>query len=456
MSGHDFAKEEGTLAFHRDLFLEQSQEAGFLYEQRQLRLLEGHASWRSLSGLEARLDARLDALVVGHELALRVCAERAVEGDVGEVFVAMSVVCRHAHAPAMARILNSLDLADEARLVAARQALCWALPPAWEAFVERALQTGSAPLIALLAPVCGHRQLKLGPALLQAWQAHPTVSASSMDALGRLRVTEARPLMRKAMTEGDAGSRMAALLALLRLGDREALGAAVTDAKTQAWPRLALGLAGPPEALQTLLQLAASGQADAVVLHGLGLLGDPVAFDVLCAHLTHPEHAEAAATALQWMTGATLLDSTFDPEPVDEDTLVGDELQAWRERGEAPVRADGRPFGEQTLSGSKDPVRWKAWMTEQAERWVPGRRYRLGRPVDPAVLVDALVHDDSDILLRHYTGIELAVRCESPMPFDVDMPVSMQTQALAQLRAWAAGRAGAFQPGGWYFAGLPQ
>ena len=451
----DFMREPGTVAFHRELFIEQSQEGGFLYEQRVARLVEGEQSWLSLQPLEDRLAARIDALVAGQELGLRVCAQRVQDGDPGEVFMGLSVACQHAHAPAMARILNAVDLEAADRMAAARDALCWHWPAAWEGFIERALQGGTAQLVALLAPVCGRRQLPLGPTLLRAWQAHPGLSLPMLDALGHLRVREALPWMRRALTAPTPDLQAAGMLALLRLGDDSPLQCDAQQVAALSWSHPLLGLAGAPSHALALLAVARAGQATASTLHALGLLGDPVAFDVLCDHLGHPELGAAAALALRWMTGADLADTRFVPEAVDEDALLPDELRAWREGGQPPQHADGRPYGEQHRAWSRHPDRWRSWRAEHSAGMVEGQRQRFGQPVTPTVLVDTLMRPDADLLLRHYTAMELSLRHGLSHPFDVGLPVSEQWRQLTALKTWAA-TACPLPPGAWCFDGRAQ
>ncbi len=75
-------------SFRSKLYLEHLEEASFLFDQRiNLRRISLHP-WEDLAELEERLEAHIDALVVGGALATEVCRVRWREGDEG------GTVCR--------------------------------------------------------------------------------------------------------------------------------------------------------------------------------------------------------------------------------------------------------------------------------------------------------------------------------------------------------------------------
>src|SRR5688572_29586831 len=80
--------------FYARLYLEHLSEASFLYEQRLALLDDPELTWPELDDFEQRLEAHIDALVLGEDLALDLCRQRAVEGDVGECHTALRVVSR--------------------------------------------------------------------------------------------------------------------------------------------------------------------------------------------------------------------------------------------------------------------------------------------------------------------------------------------------------------------------
>jgi len=447
------ARSPHTLAFHRGIFEEHLDEAAFLYELHLSRAGNPACGWRELADIEERLELRIDALTVGRGLAQEVCAQRVAAGTPAEVFAALCVSCRLGNAASTAEILQNLDPGDEAQLQAAKRALCLELPAHWHGFVEKTVSQRGDATAALLTAVGAHLRLPLGPALLGVLRAGQPASLPVVEALGRLQVREAKPELERCLSE--PGLRAPALLALCRIGAHEALRLSYGAARTEAWPRIAIGLAGDRQGLAALLSVARAGDADASCLHALGLLGDPSALEALCAYLSHPELAEPAAMALQWMTGADLLEEVFVPEPIDEDALTASELHAWRQHGQAPHRPDGRPEGETVHRLSQSPPHWQTWLAKHGPSLNPQWRYRHGQPASPAVLLERLVDARSHLLVRHFASLELSIRYGCRLPFHPEAPVAEQVRNLQALSDWVHVEAGRFIPGQWYFDGWP-
>ena len=183
-------------------------------------------------------------------------------------------------------------------------------------------------------------------------------------AVGRLGDQNARrPLVQHYLRHEDTTVRSAAALALLRLGEPEALSYCMQCALKQPWPYLALGLAGGRSAVTTLLGVAATDQADATCLIALGLLGDIAAVAMLLTCLANPDLAEPAAKALYLLTAAPLQEEVFVPEPVDEDELFDEEKKKLK-AGEPLTTAGGRPPGTTVVRLSQNPRQWQDWWDE--------------------------------------------------------------------------------------------
>src|SRR5690242_18250974 len=113
------------------MYKEHLEDASFLYSQ--VKALRGDAElpWTRLADFEERLEAHLDALMIGGLRALEVCERRAKEGDAGELFAAVSVFCRHADARLLSETWRTLDYDDGAKTRAVTDALKYELPEAW-------------------------------------------------------------------------------------------------------------------------------------------------------------------------------------------------------------------------------------------------------------------------------------------------------------------------------------
>src|SRR5688572_19169478 len=109
--------------FQIDLYEEHLDEAGFLWEQARAVRRQPDLPWTHAAQFEERLEAHLDAIVIGGDLALEVCRRRAVEGEPGELFAALCVVCRHGHTAMFAPLLRSVDYTQPERTQAVIDAL---------------------------------------------------------------------------------------------------------------------------------------------------------------------------------------------------------------------------------------------------------------------------------------------------------------------------------------------
>jgi len=436
-------------SFRTGLFEEHLAEASFLYDQcLHMRQAVGKP-WQRVAAFEERLELHLDALVVGGTLALGVCQRRAQEGDAGEVFAAVSVFCRQEQASLLAGTLTALDGSDPDKTQAVADALKQELPPHWTRFIEQALSREDERLLPMLAATCGHRRIPCEAALCAALKRLPAPPLALVEAVGKLRANAAAGDLKRLLGHAQPALRAAALLALLRLGQTDALQAQYLPSHKESWPRLAMGLAGDASALHALAQPVASGDVDADSLHAIGLLGIPGSLRYLYECLADKKLAPAAARALSWVCGADLQEDAFTPEPVNEDELFPRELKAWREYKEAPRAADGKPFGSTERRLCLDPAVWKQWFAQHMPQFDPELRYRNGKLYSPGVLLDILIQPEGDTLLRRLAAQELDIRCGCPVVFEVDMPVAHQWKALRSMAAWVKDRERSVQPGRW-------
>ena len=440
-------------AFRIRLYEEHLEEASFLYEQRRALLEDEAISWMSLAAFELRLEAHLDALLLGGDLASELCREHASGGDSGELFAVTSVICRQTLASRLAEILEAVDEQEPERLRAVSDALKHELPDKWRLNCVRALEHGRAQLKPMLATVVGHRRYHSQGALRSA--ALQTVAerrAAVLWAIGRNRELDAIDVLR-----ADYGSSLAhlawtAVRAGLRLHDPVALDM-LTSAAPDRLVATEVALAAGPTMVDTLLRYLHVNQSDPSVVMALGLLGEPSAIPRLLECLTHPLLAGAAAQALYLITGAPLFEHALIPEAVSREELFEKEWKAYQETGQLPRRGNGEPFGDHTQRLASDEDVWRAWMKSHAFRFSSDLRYRFGQPVTPGVLVDCIRSESFPKAYRSWVADELLVRYGIAMPFEGDMLVGNQLGILAQASTDAERAERQFEPGKWYFAG---
>jgi len=443
-------------AFRIGLYREHLDEASFLYGHCRALRRDPQIPWPALAGFEERLEAHLDALVVGEDLALAVANTQALDGDAGELFAALSVFCRQRLPHLLSGVLQGLDETDRARLTAVTDALKYALPDQWSGFVTQAMARRDARLTPLLAVVCGYRRIPtvgLLPALLA--QAPPTALRPLLWAAGRTREAGLAAAVRPFYAAPQAAIGTAALRAGLRLQDPDALHCIRTLSGTGDCPPLLLGLAGGRGAVPLLLERLRRCEADRDALTALGFLGDPAAIPALTERLDPHPLAAAAAEALHLITGAPLFEDLFVPEPIAEDELFEHELATYRQTGEGPRRGDGKPFGTSVRRLCRNRDRWAAWLQEHAGRLTAHRRYRCGHPDGPAVLLAALAADTCPAAWRGQIAEELCVRYGVDLPFEVDLPVAAQRRVLEAAAHAVREAASRVEPGHWSMFGRP-
>lgn len=440
--------------FHRGLYTEFLEEASFLYEQRLGLYKDPEITWLDIADWEERLEAHIDALVIGEEPALEICERQANEGDFGELHAAMRVFCRRDYRAPVSKFLDDHDFEDEERTLAVTDALKYELPRAWRSDFQALLQGAYPELAGLLATVLGYRRIDAGAELLQVLRKTPGKYLPPVIwALGRLNVPAAGEPLRAYLQHKDPAVQKAAALALLRQGDRQALDRCLQSAGDANGFMPALGLCGHQASARMLLAGAAAGEVDDDCLIALGLLGDIAAIETLIDYLGEPARAAPAALALWLLTGADLAQEIFVPEEIDEDELFEEELKQYKEKGKAPARPDGEPFGETITVLARDPGQWREWLGANRSRFRPELRYRAGKPYSPAVLLETLLAESTPHQARYFAYEELVVRYGMDFPFETDMPVSWQQRSLNKIAREITRPDRQFEHGVWYFSG---
>jgi len=424
--------------FETELYQEHLEEASFLYEQRLTLFDDPEITWLDIADFEERFEAHIDALVVGEEPAMNVCKTQAVEGDFGELHAAVRIFCRQ----------NRLDFVQECL-----EALDPELPAEWKEEFIRILSEGHQSLIPVAAKLIGYRRLSSGKELLQALQQNNSKAVSNIIwSIGRVREQYARTLLfNKYLQHEDESVCSATALALLRIGDPQTLDHCLHSVHSGNWPLLPLGLGGSRSTAAVLIENVVNDEASADCLIALGLLGDISAVDTLLSNLGNTDLAESAAIAFNLITGAGIYEEVFIPEEIDEDELFEEELEKLK-RGES-LYPPGEEPGITITRISQKPENWQKWWAENKSHFNPAIRYRNGKPYSPACLLENLESEKSPRIIRQMAYEEFVIRYGIDFPFETDMLVSQQKQAIEKYADWIKTNGSRFREGEWYFAG---
>jgi uncharacterized protein (TIGR02270 family) len=396
------------------------------------------------------MESQIDALVVGGEESLEICRKQAGEGDAGELHAALRVFCRQGRKDLLVDTLEGLDPEDKEKQQAFIDTMKYELPEAWQESFISLLDSDDPQFCAMIAEVAGYRRLPAANLLVQALKRHASVQV--VRALGRLREREAAGLLQAAVGNEDKEVSSAAALALLRMGERQAVDRCLAVAGEKPWALIPLAISGGPSALPVMQEMARTDKAVPDCFLALGLLGDYSVLDFLLEKL-EGDLADSAALALNLITGAELYERVFIPEKVNEDELFPEELELYRKQGKAPTKPDGTPYGEWVTRLSQNPAIWNEWLGMNRQQFVPGVRYRNGKPFSPASLLENLQHEKTPHRIRQLAYEELVICYDVDFPFEADLFVNEQLRILDDIAAWVATNAGRFQAGAWYFAG---
>ena len=388
-------------------------------------------------------------------MALEVCKQQATEGDFGELHAAIRVFCRQNRLDLILETLEAIDLDDVENLQAIGNALNYELPSAWHKDFIKFLQDNHPKLTLILPKLFGSCRIHDSSAeLLQALQnGAPEESLATITwALGRLREEKAKALLfNNGLQHSNESVRAETALALLRLGELQAVQHCLNQANTASWPFIALGLGGTRTAISNLQNIANSERVNSDCLVALGLLGDISSIDLLLQHLSNTDLVEAASQALWLITEADLFEETFIPEEIDEDELFEEELEKLK-KGE-PLYPPGEEPGITITRISQNSEDWQQWWAANKSRFKPRLRYRNGKLYSPSCLLETLQSEKSPRQIRQLAYEEMVIRYNVDFPFETDMFVAQHRKALAKYTEWIKANENKFKPGKWYFAG---
>ncbi|WP_412062079.1 HEAT repeat domain-containing protein [Rubrivirga sp. IMCC45206] len=430
--------------FRVGLYLEHLEEAAPLWEQRAADRLNPDLAWTDLADDEARMEAHLDALVVGGDLALAVCRQQALGDEPGERHAALRVFCRHGRSDLVGVAMEAVAPDDDEALAAMSDALVVELPAEWEVGALRPDRLDDPRRLRLAADLIAHRSLDARVLLDRLADAPNALRARLVRTLGRSADGTTSAALRPLLDDPAPAVRLEAAVAVLRGGAPGAAATVLGAARTDPALLPAFALAGTSAAIPWLHRVLAHPPTAAAAADVLGLMGNPASVLPLI------EAVEAGVAEAPWalalITGAPFAEEVVE-DALDDDELFDDE----RDRRDASEPTTTPVFTTTVEGPSTDPERWRAWWAANGAAFAEADRWRRGAPAGPVSQVASLAAPYVPHRLRRPIADELAVRYRLPLPFDPEADVPRQQAALAALGAWAQGTP--FVPGRWYVGG---
>jgi hypothetical protein len=416
-----------ALAFRNGLYAEHCDELDFLYHQTQRLREDEVAGLTTVVGFEHRLVAHLDALVQGGADADAVLQARHDDDESGHWYARTFLACARRNRVDLQRVLeHAVASGTEAAAQGVADALRHGLPQDWSPQLTTWLPAVPEPLRGWLADVAVHLPGIDAQPFEAALASCANPSARLLGCMGRVGARGAgRRLAEIAAGPLDNDRRAAALHSLLALDVSTAFALVRRFIDHPALSHRALGVAAGPAEANALLRRLHLAQVDSVL--ALGMLGELAAVRPLVGLLDHAELGAAAATALQWITGAALEETVVEAQ----DNEWSDETESYPRLG---VAARTLPKVQRI---SRDQAAWQAWLTEAAPQFQAGRRYRFGRPCSARVSVDAFAEHAHGPLYRAWASDELRLRHGSPATPDSRAALGQQRAAVKRLQAWA-------------------
>lgn len=420
--------------FSRSIYHEHLDEASFLYTQRLYLLDDPEFEWMDLERFEERFASHIYAAAAGGDGAIKLCTEK-VHDDAGTLHAVARVFCRRRRFDGIRYILETTDPGDPEKVMAIGRALAADIPSdrVWDWL--NVIISDFPEFVQVTAHTAFYRHINfcdiLAPNLYG--ETGPDALRMIVRASGRSKpiMFEKRRLtgfLISALEHDDSEIRKEAAIALLRLDDTDILDLCRKHTGAEIWPLIPLCLGGNRQDIPLLLDVAGLHSSPDCFI-ALGLFGDTGAIPLMIYHLDK-ENGQFAAEALQLITGAGLFEKVLLPPKFDIRELFDDELEQYKKDGTLPDYIRGKTI----TRISRDPETWQAWWKGNEKLFDPALRYRFGKPHSPLVLLECLAHPKTPRIIRDLTAEELAIRYGTSVPFETDMFVEEQRQALKQMR----------------------
>ncbi|HEX5748771.1 MAG TPA: TIGR02270 family protein [Archangium sp.] len=412
-----------------DVLEEHLDEAAFLWLQWERSLVAPHFVLHEVAGLEERLLAHVDGLVIGGAPAADKLLIPALEAqeDVERVTAAAYTLLGSEDPSLAGTVRTALESASPEALPAFQRALELRGFDALPSWLSTLLKQEEPARLALALEVLATHGVDPGPVLPDLLRhEEPHVAAAALRVAARLRYPLDRQVLQAGLTSSVSALRDSAIIAGLQKGHRAAWTAcqAAVDSKAPEprLPALVLALSGDAREVERLKRLLEEPHHRPDALWALGFSGQPAAAELCLPWMEDEATSHLAAESFCAITGLSLEGRLVSPRTEEEPLPPLEEEALEVELTPRPEDDLPRPVASEVL----------AWWKESRKNFEPDRRYLHGRPFGTEALLESL--QTAPMRRRHALALDLALRSRGELRVPTRAFTPYQWKALETVR----------------------
>lgn len=428
--------------FLRDIYIEHMQSIGELLTANEIKKDNQDLFWFDFRDDELRLEAHLDAIKIGKRFAFDRCIEAVETGDEYELSGAVFSLgsTEFDKLEFYNEIIDKFSNTTGEDILTYAIALNHAKHPKISKKLFPLLQHENPLIRAATAEILGYRgdtdPKRIWPLFHDEDE---SVQIAAMVAMMRLGFKEALPAMEQTVLSSKENFNEHCVLPLLVLGSQKALNFCRTaiHSKDYIKPQYAiyLALAGNESDINLLLNAAHFPDMLTPVIEALGIMGSLSAVGFLMEQMQSEDNEVklAAAKAMNMISGADLKETVTVIEKEEPD-LRPEEITGKPGSNEEKNEGDEREV--EIVQDCTDPQRWSEWWQQNNARFDPSQRYRQGKPYSLSLCLEEIAHPESVYNDRQRAFYEVTIRSGHYIPFEPDWFVDKQLEALNEWQEW--------------------
>ncbi|MBT2324388.1 TIGR02270 family protein [Variovorax paradoxus] len=361
------------------------EEAAALRNTRSFLVSAPHVKLHQLRRLDDRLAAHLDGLAVAGEYGSKLTAAALASPGPGETFTAAVRAIEDHDAVGLERLLALVEaLPDgQAGLISA---FGWVSASSLRGITKALLASPNAFRRQVGLAACGMHQVDPGALAATALNdADAALRVRAVHVIADRGRVDLLPCM-NAMVDEDTDCAYEAARAAVLLGDRRAAIAALHNIASAPGPwrsgalGLTLKLLASTEAYAVLKALSQDPVDVRLLIHGVGVAGDPHYVPWLIQQMHNIKLTRVAGESFSFITGLDLAYLNLDRKPPENVELGPNE----------DPNDDSVAMDEDDSLPWPDPEKIGAWWQSNGHRFAPGTRYFMGEPPSPPLCLSVL------------------------------------------------------------------